>query len=71
MMQPTNPTTASDAWRVGEQVVIKGQTNLWTIEEVFPSGEVSIRSAGTGFIMSVDPTVSLESPRPDAEEAAR
>jgi len=41
--------------KVGDKVVIKGQKNLWTVEEVFPSGEVSIKSVKTGFKMTVHP----------------
>jgi hypothetical protein len=41
--------------KVGDKVVIKGQKNLWTVEEVFLSGEVSIKSVKTGFKMTVHP----------------
>ena len=41
--------------KVGDKVVIKGQKNLWTVEEVFLSGEVSIKSIKTGFKMTVHP----------------
>ena len=41
--------------KVGDKVAIKGQKNLWTVEEVFLSGEVSIKSVKTGFKMTVHP----------------
>ena len=41
--------------KVGDKVVIKGQKNLQTVEEVFLSGEVSIKSVKTGFKMTVHP----------------
>jgi len=45
--------------KVGDKVVIKGEKNLWTVEEVFPCGDVSIKSVYTGFKMSCNPS-SLE-----------
>ena len=38
--------------KVGDKVVFKGEKNLWTVEELFPCGDVSIRSVLTGFKMS-------------------
>ncbi len=45
--------------KVGDKVVIKGEKNLWTVEEVFLDGNVSIKSVITGFKMSCNP-LSLE-----------
>ena len=42
--------------KVGDKVAIKGQKNLWTVEEVFPCGDVSIKSVKTGFKMSCNPS---------------
>ena len=41
--------------QVGDKVTLKGQKNLWTVQEVFPSGEVVIKSDKTGFNMTVNP----------------
>ena len=38
--------------KVGDKVVFKGEKNLWTVEELFPCGDVSIKSVLTGFKMS-------------------
>jgi len=45
--------------KVGDKVVFKGEKNLWTVEEVFLDGNVSIKSVITGFKMSCNPS-SLE-----------
>jgi len=42
--------------KVGDKVVIKGEKNLWTVEEVFLDGNVSIKSVITGFKMSCNPS---------------
>ena len=41
--------------KVGDKVAIKGEENLWAVEEVFPCGDVSIKSVKTGFKMTVHP----------------
>ena len=55
--------------KVGDKVAIKGQKNLWTVEEVFPCGDVSIKSVRTGFKMSCNPS-SLEVVVPEDTQAA-
>jgi hypothetical protein len=55
--------------KVGDKVVIKGQKNLWTVEEVFLCGDVSIKSVKTGFKMSCNPS-DLEVVVPEDTQAA-
>ena len=55
--------------KVGDKVVIKGEKNLWTVEEVFLDGNVSIKSVYTGFKMSCNSS-SLEVVIPEDTQAA-
>jgi len=55
--------------KVGDKVAIKGEENLWAVEEVFPCGDVSIKSVRTGFKMSCNPS-SLEVVVPEGTQAA-
>ena len=55
--------------KVGDKVVFKGEENLWAVEEVFPCGDVSIKSVRTGFKMSCNPS-SLEVVVPEDTQAA-
>ena len=55
--------------KVGDKVAIKGEKNLWTVEEVFLDGNVSIKSVITGFKMSCNPS-SLEVVIPEDTQAA-
>ena len=55
--------------KIGDKVVIKGEKNLWTVEEVFLDGNVSIKSVLTDFKMSCNPS-SLEVVIPEDTKAA-
>tara|TARA_R100001594_G_scaffold123543_1_gene159990 strand:+ start:273 stop:488 length:216 start_codon:yes stop_codon:yes gene_type:complete len=55
--------------KVGDKVVIRGEKNLWTVEEVFLDGNVSIKSVITGFKMSCNSS-SLEVVIPEDTQAA-